>query len=75
MHAAVLFEEGEAFLTAFETGVRFSYQERKGYSARASEPKELAPQELVPMIPGLTWTLGGCEVVVDEVSEADFKGV
>jgi len=75
LHAAVLFEDGEAFLTAFEEGVRFSYRGGDGENAGVFAPRELAPHELLPMIPGLICTVGDCEVLVDGVDEADFKSV
>jgi serine/threonine protein kinase len=72
IHAAIIQEEGEAFLLTLAENVRavVAGSERDG-----DNPCLLAPWDLLPLGPGTTISLGACELEVEAATEEDFKSL
>lgn len=69
LHAAVIYEGGEAFVVPIQGDVSVSGLD----SAPDQQPVRLAPLELLPLVPGIELSFGSTQVSVDATSDADFK--
>ena len=76
-HAAILSEGGEAFLLAFDEGVKVLGLEPEGIEKPRDglEPLELPPWRLLPLRQGLEILLGDNHLFLDAATEAHFKSV
>jgi serine/threonine protein kinase len=76
-HAAILSEGGEAFLLAFEEGVRIVGLKPEGAEKLEEElePVELPPWRLLPLGQGMEIILGENHLYLDAASDAHFKSV
>ncbi len=72
LHAAVIYEAGEAFLVPIQGEVSVSGP-RSTAEAVDPRPVRLAPQELLPLVPGIEISFGSTRVSVDAVTDTDFK--
>lgn len=69
LHAAVIYEAGEAFLVPIQGEVSVSGPR----SAVEPRSTRLAPHELLPLVPGIDISFGSTRLSVDAVTDMDFK--
>ncbi len=72
LHAAVIYEAGEAFLVPLKGEVSVTAP-RSTAEAVDPRPVRLAPRELFPLVPGIEIAFGSTRVTVDAVTDSDFK--
>ena len=77
IQAALIQEEGEAFLLVLAENVRATVADAPGAgdNSRQARPWDLAPWDLLPIVPGTTVFLGDCELRVDAATSEDFKSL